>query len=134
LLRHGADPHRTTQKGKTALSKAVGRCNISAITRLVKLGCRASGSELRVPITAGDVATVRTLIRAGADVNETKRGKYGLPELAPLDIAIQERLSSLSDDEVFAGRGARASGNKSQIGGRSQKVSTDNQRPRCGWR
>jgi ankyrin repeat protein len=105
LLKRGADPHRTTQKGTSALSLAVRRGNVSAITKLVKLGCRASGKELRVPVTNGDLATVRTLIRAGADVNEIKRGKYGLPELAPLDIAIQERGSRLGDKEIFAGSG-----------------------------
>jgi hypothetical protein len=48
---------------------------------------------------------VKLLIRAGADVNETKRGKYGFAELASLDIAIQERGSRLGNREIFAGYG-----------------------------
>jgi ankyrin repeat protein len=95
LLQAGADPKAVTRKGVSALSAAAERNNRELVRLLTRAGSRENGPALLVPVREGNLALVRRLIRAGADVNRKgamdMMAPYGTEGLTPLEVAIRAR-------------------------------------------
>jgi ankyrin repeat protein len=69
LLKQGCDPHAKDHKGRSALWWAAALCKTSVIRELIRRGATLPEDVLMGPVSAGDMETVRLLVRRGANVN-----------------------------------------------------------------
>src|SRR5207244_3753007 len=69
LVRHGVDVDAMDNKGRSALWWASAWVRSKVIGELVRRGAKLPDDVLMGPVDAGDVKTVRLLVRRGANVN-----------------------------------------------------------------
>src|SRR3974390_3247582 len=67
LLKQGSDPHATDHKGRSAIWWAAALCKEGVIRELVRRGATLPEDVLMGPVSAGDIETVRLLVRRGAN-------------------------------------------------------------------
>jgi ankyrin repeat protein len=102
LLARGANPNAVTNKGTSALSRAVNHGNAPAAKALLQAGCKPDGSLLLRPIFRGDLDVVRAFIAASVDLNvkgiwsqlkSKDHWEDGPVGCTPLDAAVSERAN-----------------------------------------